>query len=264
MQHQTQRVPHPFTQPAQCGLFYNQIMNINITLDLPGIIAQACAPERLQPLIDKAIGEALKSSIDEATGYRSEFRKTMAAQLAEALPHGLGVDDVAKFQQVLNAAINKHVHDSNATAVKTAFDKLMNDVMPDVPEVVKLSDLLKEARDGLHKEQHEAFYAYWEPSDYGGGHLYLDDDEHPGSIGYGAKRLDREEMKYLADYRIAVNKDGDVYALRLDGKDVTPKSRPDVIGSFGSILMAMYVGRTRLEVDIDDNDVESASAEQYD
>lgn len=113
-------------------------MEIKIELDLPGIIAKSCAAERLQPLIDKAISEALKSAIDDATGYRSEFRKTMAAQLAEALPHGLGADDVAKFQQVLNQAFTRHVHDSNAATVQTAIDKMLRAVMPDVPAVVKL------------------------------------------------------------------------------------------------------------------------------
>ena len=239
-------------------------MNITIALDLPGIIAQACAAERLQPLIDKAISEALKSAIDDATGYRSEFRKTMAAQLAEALPHGLRAEDVAKFQQVLNLAVTQHVHDANAATVQTALDKMVRDVMPDVPAVVKLSEFMQEARDGLHKEDREAFYAYWEPSPLGGGWLYLDDDEHPGRGGYGAKTRDREDMKYSADYRIAVNKDGEVYALRLDGKDLTPKSLPDVVGSLHATLMAMYVGRTRLEIDCDDDDVRSVAEAQYD
>lgn len=239
-------------------------MEIKIELDLPGIIAQACAAERLQPLIDKAIGDALKSAIDDATGYRSEFRKALSAQLVEALPHGLGADDVAKFQQVLNLAVTRHVHDANATTVQTAIDKMVRDVMPDVPAVVKLSDFMEDARAGLRKEKHEAFYAYWEPSPYGGGHLYLDEDESPGNGGDGSKPRDREEMKYRADHRISVTKEGEVYALRLDGNDVTPKSRPNVIGSFDATLMAMYVGRTRLEIDWDDDDVRSAAESQYD
>lgn len=251
-------------QPTESGLFYEKTMNISITLDLPGIIAQACAAERLQPLIDKAISEALKSAIEEATGYRSEFRKTMSSQLVEALPHGLSMGDAVKFQQVLNDAVSRHVHDANATTVQTAFDKLMSGVMPDVPEVIKLSELLKESRGGFNKEPHEAFYAYWEPCSYGGGWLYLDSDEQPGSGSYGSKKRGREEMKYRADYRIAVNMDGEVYALHLDGKDVTPKSRPDVVGRFESILMSMYVGRTRLSVDIDDDGIRYASSEQDD
>lgn len=239
-------------------------MNINIQLDLPAIIAKACSAERLQPLMDMAIAEALKSAINEATGYKSEFRKALAAQLTERLPHGLGVDDVAKFQTVLNDAVSKHLHNANATTVQTAFDKIMRDVMPDVPEVIKLSDLLKEARSGFHKENHEAFYAYWKPSEYGGGWLCLDKNENPGGSGYGASITDRDEVKYRANYRIAVNEDGDVYSMHLDGKDLTPKSRPDVIGSFDAVLMAMYVGRTKLDVDIDDDDVQNASSVQYD
>lgn len=237
-------------------------MNISITLDLPGIVAQACAAERLQPLIDKAIGDALKSAIDEATGYRSEFRKAMAAQLTQALPHGLGVEDVAKFQHVLNDAINRHVHGANADTVAAALEKVMKDALPDVPPVVKLSELIQIARHGFHKEQHDAFYAYWEPSTYGGGGwLYLDSNERPKQ-GYGSTSCSREDMKYSAEHRFWVNQDGEAYALRLDGKDVTPASRPDVIGEFDATLMAMYVGRTRLEVDIDDDDVRCAAAEQ--
>lgn len=240
-------------------------MNINITLDLPGIIAQACAAERLQPLIDKAIGDALRSAIDDATGYRSEFRKAMAAQLAEALPHGLGVSDVAKFQHVLNTAVTKHVHEANAATVETAFGKLMKDVLPEVPEVLKLSELVELARAGFHKEPHEAFYAYWAPCTYGqGGCLYLDSGERQKQGYGGGSSRSREDMKYSAKHRIAVNKEGEVYALRLEDKDVTPKSRPDVISRFDATLMAMYVGRTKLEIDWDDNDVQSAAAEQYD
>jgi len=239
-------------------------MEIKIELDLPGIIAQACAAERLQPLIDKAIGDALKSAIGDATGYNSEFRKTLTAQLTDALPHGLGADDVAKFQHVLNQAMTRHVHDANAATVQTSLDKLMRDVMPEVPKVVKLSEFIKDARAGLHKEQHEAFYAYWEPSPYGGGHLYLDEDAHPGQSGYGSKIRDREDVKYSAKHRIDVTENGEVYALRMDSKDVTPNSRPNVIGSFDTTLMAMYVGRTRLEIDCDDDDVYSESQAQYD
>jgi hypothetical protein len=239
-------------------------MEIKINLDLPGIISQACAAERLQPLIDKAVAEALKSAIDEATGYRSEFRKAMSAQLTEALPHGLGVSELTKFQHVLNDAINRHVHGANSETVSTALGKLVKDVLPEVPPVVKLSELIQIARDGFHKEQHEAFYAYWEPSNHGGGGwLYLDGSERPKQ-GYGSSSRSREDMKYSAEHRIEVNKEGDVYALRLDGKDVTPAARPDVIGSFDSTLMAMYAGRTRLEIDWDDDDVRSAAQEQYD
>ncbi|KQO23474.1 hypothetical protein [Acidovorax sp. Leaf78] len=239
-------------------------MNINIELDLPGIIAQACAADRLQPLVDKAIADALRSAIDSATGYRSEFRKELEVQLAQAMPHGLRTSDIAKFQHVLNEAITSHVRGANEETVAAAMAKVMQSAMPSVPAVVKISELLKIARDAFSKEAHEAFYAYWEPSTYGtGGWLYLDSDENPNKRPYSQTR-DREDVKYQAQHRIAVNDYGAVYALRMDGKDVTPASRPDVIGEFDTTLMAMYVGRTKVDIDMDDDDVRSAASAQYD
>lgn len=240
-------------------------MEIKIDLDLPSIIAQAVSAERIQPIVDKAIAEAVSSAVRSATDYSSPFRKALETQLKEAMPHGLAIDDVAKFQHILNGAMNKLTQECNANGVQLALETAVKNVMPDVPAVIKMSELIKEARDGFHKERHEAFYAYYEPSEYSnGGHLYLDEDETPGSsTSYGSHR-DREDRKYSAKFQLAFNKEGDVYALRLDGKQITPASRPDIIGSLESILMAMYVGRTRIEVDIDDDDVHSAASEQWD
>lgn len=240
-------------------------MNITINIDLEAAIAKALSPESLQPILDKHITGAIANAINSATSYGSEFTKLLTDQVKTGLPHGLGLDDLAKFQQVLNAAMNTAVQSCNEGSVRAALEKAVQDVMPEVPAVIKLSDFMKEARDGFHKAEHEAFYAYFEPSSYGGGGwLYLDRDEKPGDGLYSSSHKSREDRKYSAQHRLAINRNGDVYALRMDGKDVTPASRPDVISRLDSLLMAMYVGRTRLEIDMDDSDVEAAASEQYD
>ena len=240
-------------------------MEIKIELDLASIIANAVSAERIQPIVDKAIDDAMKSAINEATGYRSQFRQSLETQLKEAMPHGLALDDVAKFQHILNGTMNKLTQEFNNGTIRAALDRAVKDVMPDVPQVIKMSELIKEAREGFHKEPHEAFYAYFEPSENGGGGwLYLDDSENPGNKGYGSSHRSREGQKYFATRQLAFTKEGDVYALRMDGKQITPTSRPDIISRFDSILMAMYVGRTKIEVDMDDDDVKSAAREQYD
>lgn len=240
-------------------------MEIKLELDLPDIIAKAVSAERIQPIVEKAISDVVKSAIDEATGYRSDFRKRVTEQLTAALPHGLALDDVAKFQHVLNDAMRKLVHDANNAVVVTAIEQAVKSVMPDVPAAIKMSELIDMARESFHKENSEAFYAYYEPSSYGGGgHLYLDENERPGSHSSYDAHLDRKGRMYRAKYQLAFNEEGAVYALRLDGKDVLPASRPDVIGRFDAVLMSMYVGRTRIEVDMDDADVESAAGEQWD
>ena len=239
-------------------------MEIKIELDLPSIIAQAVSAERIQPIVDKAIDEAVKSAISSATGYSSPFRKALEEQLREAMPHGLALDDVAKFQNMLNSTMQKFVHDANNETITAAIDKAVKEVMPDVPATVKMSELIAMARGGFHKDEHEEFYAYFEPSTSGGGWLSLDSDPNPGSSSTFGGYKSREDRKYAASIRLAFTKEGEVYSLKLKGNQITPSSRPDIIGQFDATLMAMYVGRTRIEVDMDDDDVESAAGEQWD
>lgn len=235
-------------------------MELKINIDLEAALGEALSAEKLGPILQKHLTEAITSAVLDATGYRSEFRKKLTEQVAAALPHGLNLDDVVKFQHVLNKTVLEVVRCANQDAVTLALEKAVKQVMPEVPPVVKMSDLIKDAREDFHKEPTDAFFAYFEPSEYGGGWLYLDENEKPGD-SYG--RSDRDSNKYRARYRLAFNKEGCVYALHLDGKDVTPSSRPDTIGSFDATLMAMYVGRSSLEVDMDPDDVESAASEQW-
>lgn len=239
-------------------------MDLIISIDLEKALSSALAPDRLAPILDKHITDAITSAIHDATGYNSEFRKSLKEQMKQALPHGLGIDDMVKFQHVLNASLRSVLQGENEDTITAALKQCVDEVMPDVPAELKLSQLIEAARDGFHKERHEAFYAFWEPSEYssGGGHLYLDSQERPSS-GYGIGSR-RESVKYNAEIRLGVNQEGEVYSLKLGGHDVTPSSRPDVITRLESILMAMYVGRTRLVVDMDDDEVEGASGDQYD
>lgn len=235
---------------------------MNITIDFEGALQRALQPETINPILDKHIGKAISDSIDEATGYRSEFRKAVTEQLKESLPHGLRSDDAMKFANILNAAIQKMVGEANNASVSAAINRATSSLLPNVPERMKLSAFAKTLRSGLHKEEREAFYAYMETSDYGTTYIYFDQYEKPGSGGRGYD--ERSDMRHRADYRLAVDKEGRVYSLRFESKNVTPASLPNVIGEFDATIMAFYVGRTTLEIDMDDGDLESLSAEQYD
>lgn len=224
-------------------------MKIEIELNLPELIASAVSADKIQPILDKAMNQSITEAIREATGYNSPFSKALKQQLTEAMPHGLSIADVAKFGHVVNAAITDAVHGENTATIQAALRKAATAVLPDVPSRIKLSELLEEARGRFHKEEHEAFYAHLELSDYGGGWLYLDEHENT-----------RE--KYRAGIRIAFTKEGEIYSLRVDGQQITPKSMPPVVGRFEGILLSMYVGRTSLEVDQDADEVEYAAAEQ--
>ena len=132
-------------------------MEIKIDLDLPSIIAHAVSAERIQPLVNKAIAEAVGAAIRDATDYSSPFRKALETQLKDAMPHGLAIDDVAKFQLMANSAVTEAVMGANAETIKTAIAQGLKSSIPDVPERIKLSELVGKAREAFHKERHEAF-----------------------------------------------------------------------------------------------------------
>lgn len=106
-------------------------MQIAIELDLPAIIAQAVSAERIQPIVDKAVSAALKEAIEEATGYRSDFRAALKKQIGEAIPHGLAIDEAAKFQHMANAAVFDAVAGANAATIKAAIAAGLKAAIPD-------------------------------------------------------------------------------------------------------------------------------------
>lgn len=237
-------------------------MEIKINLDLSAAVANALAPENLAPILNKHVTDAIAGAIRNATGYNSEFSKALESQVKEHMPHGLGLDDVVKFQHVLNDALKGAVHGANFDAVNAALIEAAKSALPDVPATISMSELLEMARDGLHVEENAPFYALYEESSHGGGgYLYLDYNPSVGGLSYGS--YDRERNKYSASISLAFNKEGEVYALKFKDAQITPSSRPTVISRFDSILMAMYVGRTRLKVDMDADEVESVAQEKY-
>jgi len=222
-------------------------MEIKINLDIEAAIQKAISPEALAPLLQKAMADAVKCAVEDATGYRSKFREAMKEQLAAALPHGLKERDVVKFQQLLNASITDLVDGVNNDTIQTAMKKVAHQVLPEVPSRVKLSELIKAARESFHIEESESFYAHLKISDYGGGWLYLDSD-------------DATRDKYEADTCLAFTDKGDVYSVKLQGNQLMPVSTPAVVGEFDTLMVGMYVGRVTLEIDIDADEVESMAA----
>lgn len=226
-------------------------MQFTFDIDLQAIVAKTMAPENIAPVLEAAITKAFKSAVDDATGYRSEFSEKLKAQLKEALPHGLAIDEVAKFQFLMNQAVTSAVHGANADTIRVAMNDAIKSVMPDVPARIKLSELVEQARDSFHKESHEAFYANFEDSDHGGGYLSLDGDEDCRS-------------PYSASIRLAFNQAGEVYTLYMRGGQVLPNKLPEAITRFDGLLLALYVGRSTIEVDIDEDDVRTAAEANYD
>lgn len=235
-------------------------LEITIDFDLQKTLNEQLAPEMLQPIFQTHIRKAITNAIDKATGYNSAFQQKLQQQLTEALPHGLEASSLMKFQHVLNAALEQAVSDCHNDTIRAAFQQCINKTMPEMPTQVTVTELMQAAREGLLVDN-GPFYAFMRTSIGGYHHLYLDGSENPGGSTYVR---DRESQKHSAKYTISFTPEGRVYAMKMDGVNLSPAAMPSVISHFDSLLMSMYVGRTSLKADIDDHDVQHLSCEQYD
>jgi hypothetical protein len=243
-------------------------MQLTINLNIENAISKAINEEVMGPVIEKAVFGAVKSAIEDATGYSSEFRKVLKEQLINTLPHGLDLNDLTKFQFILNNAITDVVNQTNTDTVAVAMRAAVKNVVPEADPVIKVSELLEKCREVFSLEQYEAFYAYFEESSYGGGTLFIDSDPDVGKSRYtlsgvSSYNKDRHDQRYSAKYRFSFNEKGEVYSMHLDGKDLRPMAVPTVISQFDTLMLALYVGRTIIELDMDDGDVRAAAEVQY-
>jgi hypothetical protein len=225
-------------------------MEITLSLDLSGMLSDVLAPDRLRPIVDKAIMKAVESAIDQATGYNSKFRKDLALQLGDALPHGLSVASTAKFQHVLNTAVASAVGHFNADTVAAALHESVRSILPEIQKDINLSDLMKEARE----------------SSLGGAGSFFAEMEHYGNGGV-VIFLDHKKThssRYSSEIILQADDSGNVYSLRLNSKTVQPLSLPSAIGRFESLLLALYTGRSRLVIDMDEDEVQDCASNECD
>lgn len=88
--------------------------------------------------------------------------------------------------------------------------------------------------------------------------MYLDEDESP------SKKYSSLGPNYHAKYALSISSVGEAYSMKLEGMDLTPTKLQNVIASLDGLMLALYTGRTSIEPDIDDDDVESrAHAHDY-
>ncbi len=218
-------------------------MQITIDLDIESAIKTALSHERLSPILDRAITSAVIQAVQDAVGYNAPFTKMLKAKVAEAMPCGLDLAEQTKFQHILNDAVGKSVIAAHMEAATAAIMKASQAALPGVPAEIHLSDLLKAARDHLlHSDGGDFFAQVVEGFTKGCRLIYI--DEKPGTD------------RYRAAYHISISDDGSAYSVVMDRRPITPASRPDVISRFSSLLMALYVGRTRLLIDLDEDGVE--------
>lgn len=212
----------------------------NIETILHDAINKALHPDNLGPIIQKQVDSVVKSAIEDATGYRSEFKETADEQIRAAMPSSLG--DISRFSDLVMKVLAAQVKDIQDQRMKEILLPRMEKILAPAPSVIKISELARKMRDEWNedaRDKNERPTFIIDKGDYGTTRFYADPQE--------------ARSKYSCSFALALKHDGDekgeIWDVKINNEKLSEKM---IIGcKFGidAILLNIYSGATKLEID---------------
>lgn len=223
-------------------------MELTINVDIEQAIQAALSPEKIGPAVQKAVDGCVNDALREVFGYGGDVRKALIEQFAALLPHGLSNADASRFQLVLQNTLHDTVLGEQSAALKLAVENSIKGLLQTPAPELKVSELLALYQNDLYSDE-KSFWAEVEESDYA-TYIALD-RTRPSSGGRHAART-----------QLTIGRDGRVYSVAHAGHAFTPNALPKcVISQLDSAILAMYVGRTKLVMDLTPMQIEDFARE---
>src|SRR4051812_19993773 len=105
-------------------------------------------------IINEKIGSAVKSAVDSALGYNSDFRKQLDAAVAGAMQLTSRIDLPSYNQSIITIA-TQMVEGMSKKAIQTQVAKRLENILQPVPEKIFLSELVEQYRLSLEEKAKE-------------------------------------------------------------------------------------------------------------
>lgn len=227
--------------------------------------------EKPVEIIDEHVKKMFTSVIDNCFGRYGDMAKQVEEAIKAALPANLTtVFELTRYNTMVAAALKEKWENSGVEAdmVRLAQQQIDEVLIQDaMPAVISLQELM-EAFIEDHKE--DAAEERWDhpdirfqPSDYGGLHIYF--DKAPKDHGVSRYSSSSERSEYMLANAIHISFDrhgkdrddkgrevGSVYAAKIDDKKIsqTLKFRTP----FEKMVAALYFGASKILVDCDEDD----------
>lgn len=225
---------------------------MNIELNIEQVIANALSealnPERLAEKIKVEAAKAADKAIEEAVnGYRSEFPKTIKAAVEKMLPHELSLDGQANWNHAIGQYLSQRLAAMHDQRIEQAVKPMLDKVLATPPAELKVSELVEKAiecwaEDASRERESNPTIIVEHSSGVVAGywHLFMDKASHTS--------------QYSCAVQIAVNDKGEVYGVKVDGKDPMKQRFAGPFFDFDAYLFQIYTGGTKLILDREDFD----------
>ncbi|WP_242485548.1 hypothetical protein [Pseudomonas sp. TH43] len=222
-------------------------------------------------IIDEQVKKMFISVIDNCFGRYGDMGKQVEEAIKSALPANLTeIFELTRYNAMIAAALKEKWENSGVEAdmvrlAQKQIDEVLN--KDALPEVISLQDLLEafveDHKESAAEEHWEAPDIRFQPSDYGGLHIYF--DKKPKDHGISTYSRSTERSEYMLDNAIHISFDrygkdrnekghevGSVYAAKIDNEKIsqTLKFR----SPFEKMVAALYFGKSKIIVDCDEDE----------
>lgn len=222
-------------------------------------------------IIDEHVKKMFTNVVDNCFGRYGDMGKQVEEAIKAALPANLTeIFELTRYNAMIAAALKEKWENSGVEAdmvrlAQKQIDEVLNkDAMPEVISLQALLEAFVEDHKESAAEEHwEAPDIRFQPSDYGGMHIYF--DKKPKDHGISTYSRSSERSEYMLDNAIHISFDrygkdrnekghevGSVYAAKIDNEKIsqTLKFR----SPFEKMVAALYFGKSKIIVDCDEDE----------
>jgi hypothetical protein len=214
--------------------------------------ANVVASGAIEQAIEKQIGETINSAIKDHLRSYSDFGKAISEQVQQAIGVRLERLDLPSYNdlilKIVRAQIEGAMHGETAKQIEANLAELLKQA----PAEITIDQLIEQFIEA-HKEDREGQgFTLRIEREYGSTTIYLDKEERT--------------PKYDCDFRISVDKEGEVYHLAFGRHDVDKKLFVGRLYGFERTIFQLYAAKSKLVIpaDTDAHDYDTCFPSHYD
>lgn len=227
-------------------------LNIDIEKMVADAITAKLAPEVLQPIIEKNVGEAVQAAIEGQFRYNSDFRKGLEQHITGHMPKTYA--DMGYFGDFVSKAVVAKLNSVMAEQAANVINPMLEEITKPLPAEMKIGELLKMLFDDFNHTSESYAEKNHSPT-------FIIKETYPNDSvlrGYMSVSIDPEENKsrHSCKYQLSFDGDGHVTTIRIDDVKITEGLIAGRMFGISRMLLQLYSQQVKVVFDRADFDDE--------
>lgn len=227
-------------------------LDIDIEKWVADAITAKLAPEVLQPIIEKNVGEAVQSAIEGQFRYGSDFRKGLEQHITDHMPKTYA--NMGYFGDFVAKAVVAKLNGMMADQAAKVINPMLEEITKPLPTEMKIGELLQMLFDDFNHTSEDYAETNRHPT-------FIINETYPDSSalrGYMSVHIDPEgnKSRHSCKYHLSFNNNGHVTTIRVDDVKITEGLIAGRMFGISRMLLQLYSQQVKVIFDRTDFDDE--------